>query len=520
MYLATSEEIRALDRIAIQDFGLPGIVLMENAARAIARAAFEFWPAWPENPAAAILCGPGQNGGDGWALARIFSAAGFRVTAYLVKPEGREVMGDAAINLNVARNMGLVIESIASAAGPMPPWAEYDLAVDALFGTGLSRPLDNLAAAVLKSAAEAKARRVSRLRVLAVDLPSGLSGDTGCLLGPALPADLTVTLGLPKIGLYLQNGPEICGHIAVADIGLTPRMIAKAPPQGTLSTAEEMRKLLPHRPINGHKGSFGHALLAGGCKGKTGALALAAFGAARSGAALVTAAHPATLNDIFEIKLTEAMTMELPDDGTGQLEASAGEILLEYAAEKQALLIGPGLGLGNGAAKTVEIIIRAPYKPPTVLDADALTLLSGRLDVLKDKGQFILTPHPGEAARLLGTTSAAIQNDRLAAARDLAAKSGAVVILKGHNTIIAEPGGHFYLNPTGGNHLAVGGSGDLLAGLVTGLVATGVPPFPAAALAAWVHGRAADLLRDERGPFGLTPSMFADKIPEVWRLLC
>ncbi|UQZ87915.1 bifunctional ADP-dependent NAD(P)H-hydrate dehydratase/NAD(P)H-hydrate epimerase [Deltaproteobacteria bacterium Smac51] len=518
MYLATSEEMRQLDCIAINDFGLPGIVLMENAARSIAMAALEFWTEWPESPTVAILAGPGQNGGDGWALARIFSAAGFQVKSYLVMPEGREVKGDAAINLQVARNMGLSVEMIHESS-PLPPWEEFDLVVDALFGTGLARPLDGPAAEVLLSAGSARARLGRRLRVLAVDLPSGLSGDTGRMLGPPLPADLTVTLGAPKIGLYLQQGPEMCGHIIVGDIGLTPQMLAKAPPRGRLSGMDEFRQYLPVRPADGHKGTFGHVLLAGGSKGKTGALVLAAMGAAGSGAALISAAHPASLSDIFETKLTEAMTLELPEDGEGQLDAASGSLLLEYARGKQALALGPGLGMGEGAALTVRTVVASSERPPLVLDADGLTHLAGRVESLKGRGDVILTPHPGEAARLLGVDSGAIQSDRLGAAREIADKSGGVVILKGHNSIIAEPGGGFYLNTTGGNHMAVGGSGDLLAGLAAGLLAQGVAPFPAAALAAWVHGRAADIALAEKGPFGLTPSMFADRFPEVWRQL-
>lgn len=516
MYLATSAEMKFLDRIAIERFGLPGIVLMENAARAVARAAMAHWSYWPQKPTAAVLAGPGQNGGDGWALARIFSTLGFNVLAYLVKSPNKEVAGDAAVNLEVARKMGLAIREISGDGDEMPPWDGVDLVIDALFGTGLDRAVSGPAAKILEEAGAAKALLGDRMRVLAVDLPSGLSGDTGELWGPPLPADLTVTLGAPKIGLYLKQGPELAGTVVVGDIGLTPQMLALAPPLGRLSSPEELRPYLRPRPADGHKGTFGHVLLAGGARGKTGALVLACLGAARSGAALVTALHPASLGPIYEAKLTEVMTLELPEDEPGELSAAAGDLILEYGPGRQALALGPGLGLGDGAKQTVRRVVEG-LEMPLVLDADALTHLAGRLKVLKGKPGIILTPHPAEAARLLSVTTAEIQKDRLAAAREIASLSEAVVVLKGRNTIIAGPDGRFYLNPNGGPHLAVGGSGDLLTGLAAGLLAQGLAPFPAAALAVWVHGRAGDLTRDEMGPLGLTPLDFAQRLPQVWR---
>ncbi len=519
MYLATSAEMRFLDRLAMERFGLPGIVLMENAAQSIFRAAMEFWPQWPvPAPTVAVLAGSGQNGGDGWALARLFSALNFQVRGWLVRPEGREVTGDAAVNLAVVRKLGIPVETVGGPGDKLPNWEGVDLVVDALFGTGLDRAIDGPAARVLESAGEAKARLGGRLRVLAVDLPSGLSGDTGDVFGPPLPADLTVSLGAPKVGLYLKHGPELAGRIVVGDIGLTPGMVALAPPLGRLSEADELRSLLPLRPRDGHKGCFGHVLLAGGARGKTGALVLAARGAARSGAALVTALHPASLGPIYEAKLTEVMTLDLPEDEPGELSAAAGDVILEYGPGRQALGMGPGLGLGDGAAQTVRRIAESA-ELPLVLDADALTHLAGRLKSLRGRPAVILTPHPGEAARLLSVTSADIQNDRLGAAREIAKLSGAVVLLKGHHSIIAEPEGRFCLNPTGGPHLAVGGTGDLLTGLATGLLAQGLAPFAAAALAAWVHGRAADLARAETGPCGLTPDDVAVRLPRVWREL-
>ena len=515
MYLTTSAEMKTLDRLATEKFGLPEVVLMENAAQGLARIALEHWPLRPESRIF-ILAGPGQNGGDGLALARIFSGHGFNSRVFLVKEPGRNPGGAAAVNLAVVRSLGLPLTVVENETAALPLWAEADLVVDALFGTGLDRPLAGPAALVLATLSQAKKDLKDRLRILAVDLPSGLSGDSGRWWGPPCPADLTVTLGFPKVGLYLGQGPAAAGIVRVGDIGLTPAMLEPAPPRGRLSDSEEMRGLLPARPLTGHKGSFGHVLLAGGAQGRTGALVLAAEGALRSGAALVTALHPASLGAVYEAKLTEAMTLELPEERPGELAAEAGEVILGYARGRQALLLGPGMGLGREAAAAIRRVVEAA-ELPLVLDADALTALAGRPELAKGRpGGVVLTPHPGEAARLLGLSPADIQADRLAAARTLAERSGAVVILKGHNSLICEPEGRFYLNPTGGPHLAVGGSGDLLAGLTAGLLAQGLAPLAAAALAAWVHGRAGDLTRSERGPFGLTPTEFAARIPRIW----
>jgi len=513
MYLTTSAEMRALDHLAIERFGLPEVVLMENAAQGLARAALEHWPLRPGSKII-ILAGPGQNGGDGLALARIFSGRGFNPMVFLVKAPGRNPGGAAAVNLDVVLNLGLPLTRIENETGALPPWAEADLVVDALFGTGLDRPLTDPAARILAALSQAKKDLKDRLRILAVDLPSGLSGDSGHWWGPPCPADLTITLGFPKVGLYLGQGPEAAGKIMVGDIGLTPAMLEPALPKGRLSDLEEMRGLRPARPLAGHKGSFGHVLLAGGAQGRTGALVLAAEGALRSGVGLVTVLHPASLGAVYEAKLTEAMTLELPEERPGELAAEAGEVILGYARSRQALLLGPGLGLGSEAKAAVRRVAEA-VESPLVLDADALTALEGRPELVRGR-PAVLTPHPGEAARLLGSSPAEIQADRLGAARSLAERSGAVVILKGHHSLVCEPEGHFYLNPTGGHHLAVGGSGDLLAGLTAGLLAQGLAEFPAAALATWAHGRAGDLTRIEQGPWGLTPTEFGARLPLVW----
>ncbi len=517
MYLVNSTEMRAIDNRAISDYGLPGIVLMENAAQGVFRAIMDYWPKWcgstrGHSPCAFVLAGPGQNGGDGWALARILAAHGFKVRTFFVANKGQEVRGDAAVNLAIVKRLPLPVEDAGEA---VIPWGEADLVVDAIFGTGLARPLSGPAAEVLTSLTSAKKELGPKLRLVAVDVPSGLSADTGELFGPAGPVDLTVTLGLPKVGLYLQKGPEISGEIVLGDIGATPEMIGSPP--GRLATKALAATHLPPRPKAGHKGTFGHTLLVGGAAGKTGALVLAALGALRSGTGLVTALHPLSLAPIYETKLTEAMTGGLPEESPGELDGNAGETILKHCADRQALALGPGLGLNDGARETV-LAVGRKCPIPLVIDADALTHLQGQLTELKASA-VVLTPHPGEAARLLASTIVDVQNDRLGAARKLAALSGAVVVLKGQHTITAQASGEYILNTTGGPYLGVGGSGDLLTGLIAGLLAQGLPPFTAAWLGVWLHGRAADLAAQTLGSRGILPGDMVKLWPQVWQEL-
>ncbi|MDR2339216.1 MAG: NAD(P)H-hydrate dehydratase [Deltaproteobacteria bacterium] len=529
--VTTNEESKALDKLAIQGYGMPGILLMENAARSIFREALAFFPGLRDGPKKiSILCGPGQNGGDGWAIARLFHNMGHEVACFLAAGPGAKPKGSALTNMDIAGALGIPITGIPEGASKLPVLKGCYLLVDALFGTGLSKPLTG---AALRLVRHANASR-GDFRTLAVDLPSGLSGDTGEALGPVIPADLTVSLGTLKRGFFQNEGPRLCGTLALGDIGLSPGMYASLSPKGTLCDAREARKLLPARPKDGHKGSFGHAVVCGGSLGKSGALVLAALGAIRAGAGLVTAAHPACLSDVVQTKLTSAMTLPLscggPDthppsakagpkarhDGQGELQAAAADELLAFIPGKAALALGPGLGLSD-ATKAFTLKVAAKAGLPLVLDADALTHLAGSLEAIhKRKRPTILTPHPGEAARLLGCGIPDIQADRIGMAKGLSMKTGAVVILKGSFSVVADPSGDFSINPTGGSILAAGGSGDLLTGLLCGILATGAKPFDAARLAAWAHGRAADLAAAALGPYGVSPAEIQPFLTKVW----
>jgi hydroxyethylthiazole kinase-like uncharacterized protein yjeF len=491
--LVGSAEMRALDRHTIEGLGVPGEVLMEVAGRAVSEVVLALREASGEP--VLVVCGSGNNGGDGLVVARQLQLIGVPVRVAMLAPE-RALRGDAAANWKRLQAVGVSVEGArwrAPAAG---------VVVDAIFGTGLSRPVEGDAAASIRRLNTARRSRAGKLRVVAVDIPSGLCADTGQALGSAVEADATVTIGLPKLGVALEPGRSHAGRVTVARIGIAD----EAPgvrPRAELYTRSAAGALLPRRPADGHKGTFGHALVVGASEGKTGAVALAAEAAGRIGAGLVTIACPAGLNDILEIKCTEAMTAPLPDTTERALAGRAEAPLMRLAAERDAVGLGPGLGESAETAKLVRSVV-VDLDRPLALDADGLNALDAEPGLLARRvAQTVLTPHPGEAARLLGSRAADVNRDRVGAARTLAERSGAVVILKGAASVIAGPEGRIAINPTGGPALASGGTGDVLLGMVTGLLAQGLPAFESAVLAAFVHGFAADCIASRTGPAGL-----------------
>ncbi len=496
--------MRALDRHTIEGLGLPGELLMESAGRAVAEAALAL-----RAPGAPVLvvCGSGSNGGDGLVAARHLHGLGVPVRVALRAPASR-LRGDAAASWRRARDAGVPFE------GPRWRVPASGVLVDALFGTGLARNVSGPAAADIRRINAARAGQGGALRVLCVDLPSGLCADTGQERGVCVQADLTLTLGLPKLGLVLEPGRSRAGRIQVARIGIADTAPGVSH-DAWLWTRAEAGRQLPARPVDGHKGSFGHALIVAGSQGKTGAAALAAQGAARVGAGLVTVGCPAGLHDILVIKLTEGMTAPLPDTAGRALGASAEQAILSLAASRDAVGFGPGIGRDPETLGLVRAVAKR-IEQPLALDADALFAFAGELALLAGRrAPTVLTPHPGEAAALLGCTAAEINRDRPAMARRLAAESGATVLLKGAATLTAAPDGRLIVNPTGGPALASGGTGDVLLGMLTGLLAQGLDVAHAAALAAYVHAAAAHAWTARVGSAGLLAGELAEAIPET-----
>jgi ADP-dependent NAD(P)H-hydrate dehydratase / NAD(P)H-hydrate epimerase len=388
----------------------------------------------------------------------------------------------------------------------------HELYVDALLGTGLNSPVRGRYGAAIELLND-----LGR-PVLAVDIPSGLSADTGQPLGRALMADWTATFGLVKQGLALDAG-EYVGELTLVDISIPPRVVESLGTMTYALDADLAAAMLNARPLDGHKGTFGHLLVVGGSLGKSGAPCLAAMGGLRSGAGLVTVALPQGLNLVAEQKLTAAMSQPLPETTEGSLSADALPVLLDLAAERSALVLGPGLSQHEESAELARQLA-AKVKQPLLIDADGLNALAGHLDKIRFASQdVVLTPHPGEAARLLDCSPAEVQADRLAAARQIADASGAVVVLKGARSVIALPTGQAWINPTGNALLASGGSGDVLAGVIGGLLAQGCDALGAACAGVFVHGLAADLASEEFVRRGLAAEELSEYLPEAFMIL-
>ncbi len=497
MRVLTAEEMQAVDRHAIDILGIPGLVLMENAALGVVDALLE---SYPKAEKVAVFCGPGNNGGDGFAVARLLVTRGLSVETLLVGSS--EPRGDAAVQRQICENLGIPghrLQEESEIEEAWPRWANSHVIVDALFGTGLGRPLEGLFAALVQSLNALPVPRV------AVDIPSGLSGSYGDRMGPAVHADLTVTFAAPKIAHLLAPAAEDCGEVVVVDLGFPPDLLEEAPGSLNLSTREEIAALLPSRERRSHKGTYGHLLVVGGSVGMSGAAILALQGALRSGVGLATGAVPSEVEAIVSVGAAEAMTVPLPSESYGDWPS----LLESWATGHDAIVVGPGLG---SAVDWVESLVLALDRP-VVIDADGLRPFQGRLNVLQGrKNPTILTPHPGEMARLLKIETEEVMENRFEVGRKAAAISGAVVVLKGHQTLVVTPAGEIWINPSGNPGLATGGTGDVLAGLLGSFLAQGRNALTAARLGVWLHGRAGDLAAEARGEASLIAGDVVDSL--------
>ena len=494
MRVLTPAQMREAERRTIDDHGVPSLRLMERAGEEVA-AAIEAHAAGRAG-AATLLCGRGNNGGDGWVVARLLRQRGWDVSGVLF---GRadDVAGDARTNLERARQAGVPVAEVGDEdqwkRGPLRP-ETAGLVVDAIFGTGLKRPLAGLLATVADDV------NATGAQVVAVDLPSGLLSDLSRPPGPCLRATLTVTLGAPKLALALR--PEPAGRVVVADIGIPDDVISELDgPRIELLTSEALRPTVPVRAAEAHKGDFGRVAIVAGSLGKAGAARLAGLGALRAGAGLVTVAAPASCLGLIAHE-PEYMTLGLPDED-GVATGDGLEALL--AASWDVVAAGPGLGAGPGCRTIVEALLDRPGRGPLVLDADALTVCAAAPHRLRGRPEapVVITPHPGEMARLAGATVADIQRDRVGAAHGFAVAHRVHVVLKGARTIIAAPNGAVFVNTTGNPGLAKGGSGDVLTGVAAAWLAQVQDVGAAVALAVHVHGLAGDLAARETGETGL-----------------
>lgn len=486
MRLVTAEEMRALDRLTIEG-GTPGHVLMERAGEGAVRVLLDCLPRLRKRGSRAlVVAGKGNNGGDGWVMARLLKRRGVKVEVALLGRAG-DVGGDALRNLRAYTRLRGALFEVADEAGLArlaDAAATADAVIDALFGTGLNQPVHGMAAAAIEIVNACGAP------VLAVDIPSGLDADSGRPLGTAVQAEATATFGFAKLGQVQHPGVRHCGALAVIDIGISTAALQAVPARAALLDRAAASRLVPRREPETHKGDCGHVLVIAGSLGHTGAAQLATRAAGRAGAGLATVAGPASLYPVYAAGVREAMTARLPDDdGRIRFDAVA---LAELTAGKAVVVIGPGIGTHEDARRAVVWLLERADQP-LVLDADALTVLARDLGPLRGAGgRCVLTPHPGEMARLIGADTATVQADRVGVARRFAAAHDCTLVLKGARTAIAAAGGFVWINPTGNPGMASGGMGDVLAGAIGGLLAQGLSPVDAACLGVHAHGLAAD----------------------------
>jgi len=486
--VTTAAEMRQLDRLAIELYGIPGVLLMENAGAQVARI---LWQEYPDllSRRVTVLCGRGNNGGDGFVAARYLHNNGVSVSVFIIG-EPSEIRGDARVHLNMLQRAGMVPEPVQTPESAKKIGARlvhYDVLIDALLGTGLRDEVSGVFQLVV-SAMNATGRPI-----VAVDIPSGLSAEGGALLGDHVRADLTVTMALPKRGLLLYPAAEFVGRLVVVDIGFPAAVREHEAVRCHVLEAQTIAAQLQTRRADTHKGSYGHVLIVAGGPGKTGAGALASLAALRTGAGLVSFALPYSLNAAMETKLTEVMTIPLPESEPGVLGEEATRPLIEWLEGKSALVLGPGIGTHPETVRCVHEVLRQ-VRIPTVLDADGLNALPPDPTGVGDiQAPLVLTPHPGELARLRRTTTAAIQTNRLTLAQETANAWKAVVVLKGAHTVIAEPDGTLFINLTGNPGMATAGTGDVLSGMIGALLGQGYPPSLAARIAVHTHGLAGDL---------------------------
>ena len=509
MKIATAEQMRLCDRLASEEYGLPSLELMENAGRGTVAAMVRHFGPLTEQKVL-VFIGPGNNGGDGLVIARLLLEQGARPQVVSLVPL-EKLQGDAAKNLALARQLAMpLVTCLDEDDLPLVQRlvAESDLLVDAIFGTGLRREITGLFAAVIRGL------NASARPVVAVDIPSGLAGDPGHSQGVSVRARLTCTYGLPKFAQVEPPGREQVGLLEVVDIGIPAAVVERVGITAEWLDHAFLKPLIPIRALASHKGTFGHLLVLAGSVGKGGAAVLCGLGAARSGAGLVTIAAPRMLNGVVQWALPEAMT-EVLSFSQHCLSDTDYEQLLAAAQGKEAVAVGPGLGTAEETGQLVRKLYRE-LRQPLVVDADGLNLLAGEIGALA-AGPRVLTPHPGEMARLTGLAPLEIQNKRRAVAADFAKRHGVYLVLKGAATVIAAPDGRLAVNSTGNPGMAAGGMGDVLAGLIGGLLAQGVPPWEAACLAVYMHGLAADRIVRAGHPFGFLASELAAGIPAAFQ---
>ncbi len=531
MKVVTAEEMREIDRKTIEDYGIPGAVLMERAGLAVASKIKELF----EPKKVIVLSGGGNNGGDGIVAARNLYNWGWSVKVLLLLKQDK-LSPDCLAQYRTAKQIGVPIEF---RTGINEKDLHGAIVIDALLGTGLSKGVTGTIAEVISFLNK------SDVPVISVDIPSGISSDAGYVMGEAVMADYTVTFGLPKRGHLLYPGAEYTGRLFIEDIGFPEDLLKSDKLKVEFLENRDVPQLIPARPKYSHKGDYGHILVVAGSRGKTGAALMAARACLRSGAGLVTIGVPESLMDVFQSRVTEEMTLSLADDGSGMLSIIALDEILNFVAKKvDVIAIGPGIGVTSNTEKIMaELIQKSPV--PVVIDADGINSLNGSRgkgqgarDILKKaKSPIILTPHPGEMSRLLKQKSGTnppsppftkggqggitygihdIEKNRIDTAISFSKETGIYLVLKGAPTIVAEPEGRAFINPTGNPGMATAGTGDVLTGMISAFLGQGLNPLNASILGVYIHGLAGDIAASDKGEHSLVATDIIDAIPAAF----
>lgn len=509
MIFMTREQMREYDRLAIERYGIPGTILMENAGRGAA----DVIEGYLTSGFAAIVCGGGNNGGDGFVVARHLTNRGYLVKVYLVA-ERKKLTGDAGLNMDIFLKMGGDLVDVQGPGALAAKQEELEFAeviVDALLGTGLTSEVRGPIGEAIKVLNSVTPPKV------AIDVPSGVCSDTGRILGNAVQARATVTFGFLKRGLLLFPGAGVAGSVHVADIGAPVAAADDAGHDGKLLEEDDLRSQILPRQVDAHKGHYGHLMVMAGSVGKTGAAMLCADAAMRAGGGLVTVVSTREAQRALETKTREVMLEHVVERTDSPLTEKAVKKLQKLLEGKRAIAVGPGCTT-EPVMSSLVLRLLCEASQPIVVDADAINILAQNPTTIPDiTAPLVLTPHPGEMARLADTDVPSVLADRVGIARQQAERLGGVVVLKGAHTVIAGPDGSLFINPTGNPGMASGGMGDVLTGLIGSFLSQGHEPLEAACLGTYLHGLAADMAAMERGERGLVAGDVIETVPKILR---
>lgn len=504
-----AHEMRSIDKAATETGGIPSIVLMENAAAACAYELIKDFGNL-KSKRVAVFCGKGNNGGDGFALARRLQNLGADVSVYLVS--GNEFSGDAKINFDIIKNMDIDIDVIHDTENLKYIIRACDIVVDAIYGTGIRGSVTGISYDVIREINE------NSSYTLSVDVPSGTGSDSGEVCGICVKADKTVTFAAYKVGMLMFPAADFTGDVIVADISIPDYIIEEQGISINVIDDEFIRRNYPKRRNNSHKGDYGKLLVIAGSEGMSGAAYLSSQSAMETGSGLVTLALPDVINSAMEAKTTEVMTLPLESEH-GHISKEAADKILSAMEKADAVLIGSGLGRSRDAEFILETVLKNAAVP-VVVDADGINAASKNIEIIKEcQSPLIFTPHTAEMSRLTGLSAEYIEENRLAVSKEFAEEMGATVILKGHHTIVTDAGGEQYISITGNSGLAAGGSGDVLAGMVASYAARGINETIAASMAVHIHGMAGDIAMEKYGIESVTASKVMENISGALKIL-